>query len=122
MLNDNLVKQELQKLINEELINKKITNIRIKKGDYFIILTGNMRTIIKKEWLEDYLNRQDVKMKEQIIYSLKNAGRSWYPANPWTIEKYKVRAIKHKERTLRKQTRKRSDYEDFISKDYDVIK
>jgi len=42
--------------------------------------------------------------------------------NPKTIEKYKFQALKHKQRIINKQNRKLNDYEDFINKDYDVIK
>lgn len=41
---------------------------------------------------------------------------------PQTVEKFKFKAMKHRERVLRKENRKLSDYEDFINKDYDVIK
>ena len=41
---------------------------------------------------------------------------------PQTVEKIKFKAMKHRERVLRKENRKLSDYEDFINKDYDVIK
>jgi len=76
MLNDNLVKEELQKLINEESLNKKITSIRFdpNEGKYFIGLDNKAKAIVIEEWMEDYLDSGDTDRRSEIIQAIKNAA------------------------------------------------
>ncbi|MBZ9578178.1 hypothetical protein KJA13_04115 [Patescibacteria group bacterium] len=76
MLDINLVKQKLQDLINEERLNKNITDIRFEpnKGRYFVILDNSGEAVIIEEWMEDYLEGQDLDRRGQIIRSIKNAA------------------------------------------------
>lgn len=76
MLNDNLVKQELQKLIDEDNLNKKVTGIRLEPntGKYFVALDNNAKAVIIEEWIEDYIDGRDINRRAQIIQSIKTAA------------------------------------------------
>lgn len=75
MLDDTLVKQELQKLINENFLDKKITDIwlNLSEGKYVVTLDNKMKVVIGEDWVEDYLDGKDINRKAQIIQSIRDS-------------------------------------------------